>query len=91
MAYDVPGVVELDDDSDSGSEEVVDFGWKALRSAFIPSYFYTFIPRYRDTQELDRIDSERDQLFGLLEYRPRSTRATTERADSICVYEDMYR
>lgn len=83
MAYDVPGVVELDDDSDSGSEEVVYFGWKALRSAFIPSY--------RDTQELDIIDSERDQMFGLLEYRPRSTRATTESADSICVYEDMYR
>lgn len=86
MAYDVPGVVELDDDSDTGSEEVVDFGWKALRSAFIPSY--------QATQVLDRIDSERAQLFGLLEYRPRSTPSRAERAeraDSICVYEDMYR
>lgn len=55
----------------------------ALRRAFIPSY--------RPTEELDRIDSEMDQAFKLLGNRPRPTQARTKSADSIRVYEDMYR
>jgi hypothetical protein len=83
VAYDVPSVVKLNDDPDTSSEEVVGFGWRALRGAFIPSY--------RATQELHGTDSGRDQTVELLEYRPRSAPARIESADSICVYEDTYR